>query len=689
METTVPNAILQNATGAPANVDKNTLEPDNRAITDVDQIFQVSDTLINDWKKGILNAATITSKVNGQRPYNTKRMKDALMGWKTNISTGFLATECAKVQPRFFMPIKTAKYLTAASLPADWPQGDEKTQYFRQCITEEVRSWPKFNFYIRGAAREVSLFGFCFNWWPDEYDWRPTLLRMDKGFVPKGTEVMDMEPPFFLAKYDYKPHELLSLLKGQKAAGRTEWQEEAVVNAINAATPAPVDPAYPNARSYEELIRQATWGYWYAKGYKTIRTYHLYAKEVTGKVSHYVVAYDANAADERTRLLYENLDQFDSMTDAVNTMVFDFGDGTIHGAWGAGQILYDLANQVEKIRNDSIDNLRLSNKIKAEVPDAKNVNDVKLSVNETIMVVSGAKMAGNTAGIPLANEGYAALDARLTQLAQEKIGAYVPPIPLQPSDIKAAQVNAALMKEQEQKEALLENWLIQFAFVMKTITKRLCNPNSPDEDVKKFLAKLAKKLTAEEVGLLVNQFPVQSVADFTEYMASKRAAFASTCINNPLFRQSVVARIMAAGVGNQQFVDEICVPEGDQSDQIEAQRQQLMENAALALGQPVPVLPKDSDWVHMQTMQQGMQQTMQSGNHQLLQLGLQHYAGHYTQGVQKKSIPDNEINNQKQIIAQFEKAISALQQKEQLQKLAQMGIAPSQLTGQPAGQATQ
>ena len=61
METTVPNAILQNATGAPANVDKDTLEPENRTITDVDQIFQVSDTLINDWKKGILNAATITS----------------------------------------------------------------------------------------------------------------------------------------------------------------------------------------------------------------------------------------------------------------------------------------------------------------------------------------------------------------------------------------------------------------------------------------------------------------------------------------------------------------------------------------------------------------------------------------------------------------------------------------------------
>ena len=89
-----------------------------------------------------------------------------------------------------------------------------------------------------------------------------------------------MEPSFFLVKYDYKPNELLAFLKEQEAAQTDNWIKDNVVAAINAASPAPVDPAYPNARSYEELVRQATWGYWYAKGYKTVRTYHLFAREV-------------------------------------------------------------------------------------------------------------------------------------------------------------------------------------------------------------------------------------------------------------------------------------------------------------------------------------------------------------------------------------------------------------------------
>src|SRR5581483_5830708 len=107
-----------------------------------------------------------------------------------------------------------------------------KSEFFRQTITEAIRTWPKFNFYIRGLAREVGVFGFGFNAWFDEWEWRPTLLRMDKGFVPQGTEVMDLEPQFFMAKYDYSPNELLELLKAGVDAGRDEWKKDNVVLAI-------------------------------------------------------------------------------------------------------------------------------------------------------------------------------------------------------------------------------------------------------------------------------------------------------------------------------------------------------------------------------------------------------------------------------------------------------------------------
>jgi len=681
-----PNNILQDATGNTPKVNEN-LEVENRTIGSIDQAFSVSETLVNDWKKGILFSARITAKLQGERPYNQKKLENSGKSYKTNISTGFLATECSKVTPRLYMPIKTAKYLTAAELPANYPNGAEKTLHFRQTISDAIRAWPKFNFYIRGLAREVGTFGFGFNVWFDEYEWRPTFFRMDKGFVPQGTELSE-EPQFFMAKYDYSPSELINLVKESLDAGMEYWKRDNVVQAINSAIPPPVDATYPNARSYEELIRQATWAYSYTKGVKKIRTWHLFAKETTGRVSHYVLLSDSGPSpssasgspQQEKRLLFEHLDQFDSMYDAVQTTVFDYGDGTVHGSWGAAQILYDLAAQVEKIRCDAIDNLRNSNKMKLQVPDAKNVNDVSLSVTDTHMIVSGAQFAGNAAALPQDVNGYEVLDAKLTQLAQQKIGAFVPPIPMQPSDVKAAQINAAMSKEKELQEAMLENWLIQFAAVVQTISRRLCNPLSPDRVAQKVTATLLEKLTPEEIGMLCEQFPVKSVMDFTEYKAVQRAMFAQSVVNNPLFRQNEVARVMAEGAGDEQFVQSLVIPEGDSTEQLTAQRQQLMENAAMSIGQQVPVVTSDNDWVHMQTLQPTISQLLTSAqpNSALIEIALRHYAGHWEAGVGKKTIPKDQINETKSWIASAERTLGVIKQSEMIKQQAQaLGAAPA------------
>lgn len=660
-----PSGVKSDATGSIPEVTDN-LEVKNRTINSVDQAVQVCETLIDDWKEGIKKSARITAKLNGERPYNQSKLKQAGKDWKTNISTGFLSSECGKVLPRFYMPIKTAKYLTAAELPANHPDGEKKANYFRQVITETIRSWPKLNFFIRGLAREVGVFGFAFCWFPDEYDWRPSLVRMDKGFVPQGTEILE-EPQFFLAKYDYKPSELLSLLKANIDAGRDEWKKDAVVNAINNAFPPSVESTSQDARTYEELIRQATWGYNYSKGAKVIRTWHLFAKEATGGVSHYILLADGpkNTLDGKmdgdARLLYEKLDKFQEMRDCVTSLVFDYGDGTIHGSWGVGQILYDLSVQVEKVRCDSIDNIRLTNKVKVQVADAKNINDVKQLVNDQFVIVSGATFAGNTAGITSDVSGYEALDMKLTAIAQQKIGAFVPPIPLQPSDIKAAQVNAAMMKERELQEALLENWLIQFAEVVRTITRRLTDPDSPDQDAKKVMAALLEHLTPEEIVLLADQFPVKSVMDFTEFKAQQRGMFAANVKDNPMFNQSAVARFMAEGAGDEGFVSQILQPDGDETTKIAAQRAQTIESTTLSSGKPLPVLQSDNDWYHMQALKPEIQQELTSGqpNIPTAEVKLQHYAAHWSQGVAKKTLPKDKINEEKQWIAEAEKAIAA------------------------------
>lgn len=664
--------------GSIPEIKVSTMEPENRSVESVSQAISVSEAMIEDWRDGIRKTAVITAKLNGERPYNQKKLKDAGKGWKSNISTGFLSTECAKVIPRLFMPIKSAKYITAASLPPGHPNGLEKSELFRQAVTDVIRGWPKFNFYLRGLAREVGVFGFAFNVFFDEYDWRPTLIRQDRGFVPKGTEILE-EPAFFMAKYDYRPDELLSLLKTSVDSGRTEWDKGNVVSAIGASGAVQADAKDENSRSYEELVRQSSRSSSYRKGARFIQTWHLWAKEASGKVSHYIILADVQPTGQSMkkvkddgRLLYENLDQYDSMFDVVNPIVFDFGDGTIHGSWGAAHHLNDMASQVEKIRCDSIDNLRMSNKIKVKVAEGKNVGDVQLQVNDTVMMVAGAEWSGNTAAMVPNPQGYDLLDQKLSQIAQQKIGAFVPDIPLQQNDIKAAHVNAKLHEERTLQESLLECFLIQFGYFAKNMQKRLCDPDSPLDEAKSILSELDfLGMTDEEVKYLAEEAPVQSIIEYTEFRARQRADFAAAVLGNPLFNQQTVARTMASSVGDARFVSSIVVAEADQTQTLAAQRQQLMENAALALEQEVPVIPQDLDWIHMQTMKPGLAAAIKSGQIQMAQVGLQHYAAHYEQGIAKKSIPKEFINDEKSLIASMQKNIEAQAQSQQLQQQTQ------------------
>lgn len=658
-------ATSLDVTGSNPDVSESTLEAKNRTITSVSQAHDVCYNLEQAWRKGIKHSARITAKLNGERPYDQSKLKAQGKDWKTNISTGFLSTECSKIVPRFYMPIKSAQYLTAAQLPQGWAGGTEKTEYFREVVTEAIRGWKKWNFFLRGISREAGIFGFGFATYFDEFEWRPNLVRMDKGFVPQGTEIMEYDFPFYCVKWDYKPEELLSLLKRNEDAGLTYWKKDSTVAAINAATMPPAQTIESESRTFEELIRQANACYSYSKGVKVISVYHLFAQEADGKISHYIILRDTPTGDEG--LLYERLDAYNSMDDVAVPMVFEYGDGTIQGCWGAGQILFDMAVQVEKIRNDSIDNLRNSNKIKVTVPEAKNINDVKLAVTDTMMIVSNATFSGNVAALSQEADGYMALDQQFSQLAQQKIGAYVPPIPLQPSDIKAAQVNAAMMQEQEIQQSLLDNWLSQFAHLVGSMVRRMLNKDTPDIVGIATREKLLLVLSEEEIDMLVNQPVIQTITDFTPFTLNRKAAFAQSVLNNPLFNQHNAALAMATAAGGTRFTDFIVNPGEDPTNIAVNQNKQTLENTTLATGVDVQILPTDNDWVHMQTMKQPLimvtQQATQNGNTKVARTGLKHYAAHYESGVQKKGIPKEQINPEKSFIAQVEKALDETDKK--------------------------
>jgi hypothetical protein len=661
------------------------LEVQNRTITSVDQAVGVIEGLEFGAQKLVKNAGRITSLKQGRKPYDSKKLEKQGKGYKLNISPGTFSTTLRRVAPRLYMPLLQASTLTAAELPAGTINAEEKQNHYREVVTRAIRSWPRWQTFVRLLAQEVVDYGFAFAAFTDPFEWQPHLCRMDRGFVPAGTEIMDLSPSFFAMKWDYQPDQLIGIVKDAEDAGVAGWDKEAVAKAVQASAPSTAPQRDPVGwRKWEELVREQVWSYGTSKNYRVIETTHLFALEASGKVSHYILNV---REDHAANLLYEKHDAFEKMSDAVIPVTFNSTDGTIHGSWGAGHLLYDLGGLSEKIFCDMVDNLRNANKQRLQVNDPKDINDVKQVVNDTEVIVSGAQFANNMGGVQQNVEAYIKLRDIVQQTMDSKVGAYVPPIPTQSSDVKAAQVNAAMQQEKEVSDDSIEFFLSQIAFITHAMSRRLTDPSSPNDEAKEVLKRLREKLTDDEINTLRQQPVIRSVAEFTPMAAQARAQFAAQFLGNQLYKQTELARLTAEGVpfGGTRLASLVVIPDGDQTQQTVATRDQITENTTMMFGVEVPVAITDNHWVHMQALKQPLIEGVNAKQFGPAQVALKHYAQHWATGVAQKVLPPDQINTEKSFIADVEKAIKKGLEQQQQEQMLQQQMAQQQQMPQMQG----
>lgn len=669
--------------GNTLDVSERTLEPGDRVISSTSQAYQVAGTIIYDSREIVRKAAKITAKINGSPPRSRRENKDQAKNWQSNVSTGALSTTIAKIPPRLWQPVKTARYLVANSLPDGTPNGNHKTEYFRRIVTQAIRSWRKWPFTVQTLANEVCKYGVGYPTFFDTEEWRPAILRMDRAFVPAGAEIMDEYLGFYTVKWDYAPGELLQLLKNSTEAGLKDWERDNVINAINSATLVDKSAQLENARSFEDMVRQGTAWLSFVKGVRKVQTLHLFAQEADGKVSHYILLADDEGGaygmdttpppPERATsgLLYSKLDKFDSMADVTIPMAFEYGNGNIQGSQGAGHILYDMSVQLELSRNESFDNLKMSNRLKLQVPDAKDVNQVKTVVQDTQVIVSGAQFAGVQAALPTNVEGYILLDQQMSRLMEEKVGAFLPAYSAATSSKTATEAEIIAAKEQEIRDAILDNWLTQFALLTHAMMRRLTAKGSSDKTAKEVRENLLEQLDDEEIELLRDSPPNLSIIEFTDIIAQRKAAFAMSVRGNPYYDQFQVEQLIAEAAVGQEVASVILPPGEDQNKIAEATRQQIIELSAIDQGAPIPVIQTDSHFVHMNTMKPWMNAKLTAasqgdyGKLPPLVSGLQHYEQHYTFGVEQKTIPKDAINEEKGLIAAWKRTVASIVQKQE------------------------
>lgn len=665
---------LGNIPSAP-KLSKKSLKSKRKAISSAEHAWEICKRLIKDNEDRIAEYAEIRAQADGiEPPYDNSKLEEQGKNYKSNINTGFLGTVHNKVFPRMSGRVKSARYLTASSLPAVTDMGEpidrykEKTEIFRQELTKTVRQWKRFHSFINGLASTTSLYGLAYVAYTDPLEWRPSVFRPDEAFIPNGTSQLDEELPLFMIKDEYYIHELFELIEDKEIAKDAGYDIDAVIEAINEAKPRDVDEESENETylEYEDIRRELVNSTSFSEGSRVIKVYHLFATEHDGTVSQYMIDADTE------QFLFESENLYEAIDDVVTPIPFQFGNGKYHGSYGVGQMLYDIALRVEKNRNAVIDNEVARGKFNIVVNDEKEMAEAKLHITDEANYLSGATFAGNQAALPSTADAFLELDRAIVGMAEEKVGAFMPE-PLIPGSSKTAtEANINAAKEQETREAIIDHWLSHFALAMRNIARRLVNPDNEDYQATALrVALLGQGLNEEEIQLLALQYPTQTVADFAETREQRIIGFLSARKGDPIYNQLKLEKSIATAAIGAELANDLIIAEDDNTIQIEAARQQEEENTSMQAGKNIPVSPRDAHNIHMQVLKgqvdpqsgqstSAMIQALQAGDVNTAKNMLGHYNQHVQIAVQQGKLGE-QMNEEKQFMAQVENQIKQIE----------------------------
>lgn len=648
--------------------------PKNRSIRDVKQAQNIITTLeVANRERNIKNAR-IMMKYNSERPYPQQMLENDGLGWKSNFTTQPLPTLIDKVAPRFVQAVDGMKYLTNSSLPDDEPGSAEKTEAFRREITDTIRARPEWRSFVAEFSQENALFGYCAVAQLDEFVWFPEFFRQDQFFIPTGTKQTPSQAQIVVLKKTYLIHELFKLIEDRDVAEKRGWNVPNTVKAINDSMPE--DRRRDNLdleRVYQDLIRESAMGDSYETGARVVVVWHLLATEVTGKVSQYMFT------DQGFQEIFTSEDQFDSMADAVSFFSFQQGNGTMHGSKGIGRQIYAIAGIVDRNRNEVVDKLNLAGKVIIQ-GDPKALAKFKMQlVGNAILIQTGVEVLERK--IDPAVEPSLQLDDFLTRLLDQMSGATTPKV-FEGERVTKAQVDLFAAREEESRDTIMGRFLNQFAAMMTTIQKRMCDANTSEKDAKDMQKRLLEIMDRKDLDRLAKQVVAETVKDYTDQERQQVVLVAAEAAGNPLYNQRELQYRKLSAQINEEFAQAVLLPEEDPTVTAEQTRLQMLENLIIVgQGSEVPVSPRDNDLVHLEVLmpaleQLGQQAVKDPAADETMEAVLKHAEAHVA-AAESKGVDKKQIAEQKKILVALRK---------NLQALYQNGLQQAQLAGAPPPQ---
>lgn len=585
---------------------------DRKAISNARQALQIAQKLAYNDIERDQRRARVLAAFNGASPYSDGDLVARAQGYRYNVSFGLMEGSISRaVVPYNDLTINISDL---TEIQANLPDQKIKTlQVEFGKIMDKWGRWPKF---VTRLNQDLVINGYNTAIFPSDYDPFPTFVSQKQGFADEGSpnDVQDLE--VFVWRKSYMIHELYAKISENEIATKAGWNVPNVKEALSEASPESIWNKNLTTSgqwtAVEEAIRAGSL-FMSMVGAKTVETYHVFAAELDGKVTHYIVLDSlisdndrGNDAKEDGPELFKKEKRFNSFQDFLVYFDMETGDGTWHGSKGVGQRVFNTHKANDKMMNSALDTSFTAGLTMLQPGDQVQQEELTLTVVGPYAVLPNGVTVQPQA-LPNLAGTFFQMQALLSNTLETRVGDVVPQ---GQSTIDQGSETATAAKLKASRQALitrgnLKRYVDPISQVMSIIVRRLLKSNSPNAYAKEFQAELKKNgITEDDMKEIRGARNTGKIDDILGNTAENTQVIFAEFRGDADIDQEKLKFRRIASVLDADAADELIISDQDQTKQIEAARQQELELTTILTGKKVPVSPRDNHQIHIEFLLQ-------------------------------------------------------------------------------------
>jgi hypothetical protein len=285
--------------------------------------------------------AKVQGMVDGNQPYDPVKLKSMGQGWRTNLNFMEAYSNIQAVKTPYFALIGSVPTYAEIRTKEGGPNQNLYSSIITRQFTRLIKGWCDFSFQMQKAQQELVKFGVGPVLLPDMYNWRFQALRHRDLLVPEHGSATPSEWAYFAIRTEMQAMDLWFRAMPENADYSEEvgWNIDQTRQAVMLASKdifggrltwdgrnwEQWQEAFKNNDIYMTLVAS-----------EALMVYHLFIKEYSGKLSHYILAENALLPD----FLFKKVNRYDTTEQVLTIFRNDVGNGDYHSIRGLGRLQY-------------------------------------------------------------------------------------------------------------------------------------------------------------------------------------------------------------------------------------------------------------------------------------------------------------------------------------------------------------